>query len=63
MDCQPEQQQGLFDLIRAELEVLHGKVRVVEAVELAEHPGSWVSAVKLRLLVRNKMNKTLEETR
>lgn len=63
IDCPPDTQQSLFDLVRAELEVLHGKVRVVEEVELPDHPGSWVSAGKLRLLERQKMKETLEETK
>ncbi len=60
IDSPPETQQSLFDLIRAELEVLHGKARVIEEVELPEHPGSWVSADKLRLLERKGRSETEE---
>jgi internalin A len=63
IDSPPDTQQSLFDLVRSELEVLHGKVRVVEEVELPGHPGSWVSAGKLRLLERHHTSETLEETK
>lgn len=53
----------MFDLIRSELEILHGKVRVVEEVELSGNPGSWVSADKLRLLERKGRTETEEETK
>jgi len=48
--CPDDDRQTLLDLIRAHLTVLHGNVRVVEEVELAGHPGSWVRMKKLRLL-------------
>lgn len=63
LDCPPETQQSLFDLIRDELEVLHGKVPVVETLELSGHPDTWVSARKLRLLEDHKTAETLEETK
>jgi internalin A len=63
IDCPPDTQQSLFDLVRAELEVLHGKVRVVEAVELPGHPDTWVSADRLRLLERKGRSETEEETK
>ncbi len=63
MDGPPDAQQSLFDLIRAELEVLHGKVRVVEEVELPGHPGTWIDTDRLRLLEQNKTSETLEATK
>lgn len=63
IDCPEETQQGLFDVIRADLEVLHGKVRVVEEMELPGHPESWVRADKLRLLERKGRVEIEEETR
>ncbi|HEV7401417.1 MAG TPA: COR domain-containing protein [Chthoniobacteraceae bacterium] len=58
-----EEAQALFDIIRAHLVVLHGKVRAVEEMELAGHPDSWVSMEKLRLLERKGRNETDEETK
>lgn len=58
-----EEAQGLFDIIRAHLIILHGKVRAVEELELAGHPDSWVSMEKLRLLEREKIPETREETK
>ncbi|HEV7401291.1 MAG TPA: COR domain-containing protein, partial [Chthoniobacteraceae bacterium] len=58
-----EEAQGLFDIIRAHLIILHGKVRAVEELELAGHPDSWVSMEKLRLLEREGLQDTREETK
>ena len=58
-----EGRQSLFDLIRAHLTVLHGRVRVVEEVEMEGHPDSWVRAGKLRLLEAEGTRETKEETR
>ncbi len=56
-------QQSLFDLIRAHLTVLHGKVRVVEEVELDGHPDTWVQVVKLRRLEAKGTRETEEVTK
>jgi internalin A len=55
--------QSLFDIIRAHLTALHGKVRAVEEIELAEHPDTWVSADKLRLLEEEGTKETVEQTK
>ena len=58
-----DDQQSLFDLIRAHLIVLHGRVRVVEEVELDDHPDTWVQAVKLRRLEAKGTRETEEVTK
>ncbi len=58
-----DEQQSLFDLIRAHLIVLHGKVRVFEEVELDGHPDTWVPAVKLRRLEAKGTRETEEVTK
>ena len=63
IDAGGDDQQSLFDLIRAHLTVLHGKVRVVEEVEMEDHPDSWVRVGKLRLLEAEQTGETKEETR
>lgn len=55
-------QQSLFDIIRAHLIVLHGKVRVVEETEVDGHPGTWVKVEKLRRKEREKAAEIEEET-
>ncbi len=50
-------------MIRAHLTVLHGQVRVIEDVELDEHPDSWVPAVKLRKLEAKGTRETEEVTK
>ncbi|MEX1027048.1 MAG: hypothetical protein WD049_03435 [Candidatus Paceibacterota bacterium] len=55
-----DDQQNLFDLIRAHLTILHGKVRVVEEVEMTGHSDSWVGATKLRRF-EEKGTKEFEE--
>jgi internalin A len=62
IDSSPDAQQSLFDLVRAELEILHGKVKVLEELELPAHPGTWVSADKLRLLEQKGRHETDEPT-
>ncbi|MEK6260314.1 MAG: COR domain-containing protein [Planctomycetota bacterium] len=57
-----DDQQSLFDLIRAHLTVLHGKVRAVEEVELEGHPDTWVRVGKLRLLEAEGTQEIKEET-
>lgn len=54
------ERQSLFDLIRAHMSVLHGKVRVIEEAELDDHPDSWVRVGKLRLL-EEKGTKLVDE--
>jgi internalin A len=56
------EQQGLFDIIRAHLIVLHGKVRVVEETEVEGHPGTWVRVEKLRRKKRERTEEIEEET-
>ncbi len=63
INCPRDDQQNLFDLIRAHLTILHGKVRVIEEVELPEHPDTWVKATKLRLLETKNIAETQEETK
>ncbi|MEO1497605.1 MAG: COR domain-containing protein, partial [Planctomycetota bacterium] len=58
-----ESQLALFDLIRAHLTVLHGKVRVDEQLELADRSNTWVGAQKLRLMEASGIDQTIEETR
>jgi internalin A len=55
-------QQSLFDIIRAHLIVLHGKVRVVEETEVEGHPGTWVKVEKLRRKEREQAAEVEEET-
>ncbi|MDB5341083.1 MAG: leucine-rich-repeat protein, partial [Planctomycetaceae bacterium] len=61
IDGTPEDQQKFFDLIRAHLTELHGKVHAIEHVELENHPDSWVRASKLRLLEEEGTKETKEE--
>lgn len=61
--CPLADQQNLFDLIRAHLTILHGKVRVIEEVELEGHPDTWVKASKLRRLEEKSVNESQEETK
>lgn len=56
------EQQGLFDIIRAHLIVLHGKVRVVEETEVDGHPCTWVRVEKLRRKERERTAEIEEET-
>lgn len=58
-----DDQQSLFDLIRAHLTVLHGKVRALEEIELDGHPDTWVAAKKLRQLETKGTRKTEELTK
>lgn len=58
-----DDRQSLFDLIRAHLIVLHGRVRVFEEVELGDHPDSWVRVGKLRKLEEKGTTETEEDTR
>ncbi len=58
-----DDRQSLFDLIRAHLTVLHGKVRVVEEVELGDHPDSRVRVGRLRKLEEKGTKETDEDTR
>ncbi|HEV7403596.1 MAG TPA: COR domain-containing protein [Chthoniobacteraceae bacterium] len=58
-----DEAQSLFEIIRAHLVVLHGKVRTEEELELAEHPGTWVSMEKLRLLEQDGQRETAEKTK
>lgn len=55
-------QQSLFDIIRAHLIVLHGKVRVVEETEVEGHAGAWVKVEKLRRKERERAAEIEEET-
>ena len=63
IDGTADDRQSLFDLIRAHLTVLHGKVRVVEEVEMEDHRDSWVRAGKLRLLEEKGTKEVEEETK
>ncbi|MFM9961971.1 MAG: COR domain-containing protein, partial [Planctomycetaceae bacterium] len=63
IECPTDDRQTLFDLIRAHLTVLHGQVRVIEEVELDEHPDSWVRVGKLRRLEAKGTSETEEETK
>ena len=58
-----EERQGLFDIIRAHLLVLHGKVRAIEEVELEGHADTWVKVDKLRMLERKGKTETDEDTK
>jgi internalin A len=58
-----DDQQSLFDLIRAHLTVLHGKVRALEEIELDGHPDTWVAAKKLRQLETKGTRQTEELTK
>ncbi len=49
-----EEGQSLFDLIRAHLAVLHGKVPVVEEVRVLESPEEWVQMKALRMAERKQ---------
>ncbi len=62
IDCVPEDQQSLFDMIRAELEVLH-EGAWWRRWNCKSTPGTWVSADKLRLLERKGRTETEEETK
>jgi internalin A len=44
----PEERQSLFDIIRAHLTVLHGKVPSVEEVQALDDPEKWVEMRELR---------------
>ena len=54
IDSPDEERQSLFDLIRAHLTVLHGKVQVVEEVQALEDPEKWVEMADLRLAERDR---------
>lgn len=56
-----EEGQSLFDLIRAHLAVLHGKVPVVEEVRVSEQPEKWVPMDELRMAERED-DETLKVT-
>jgi len=43
-----EDQQSLFDIVRAHLIELHGKVSANEETEISGHPGKWINVGKLR---------------
>jgi len=49
-----EERQGLFDIIRSHLLVLHGNVRTVEETQIESHPGVWVKVARLRLEERDE---------
>jgi internalin A len=49
-----EDAQGLFDIVREHLTVLHGKVPVVEEVQVTEEPAEWVKMKELRMAEREK---------
>jgi hypothetical protein len=44
--------QSLFDIIRAHLTVLHGKVPVIEEVQALDDPEKWVPMTDLRVAER-----------
>jgi signal recognition particle receptor subunit beta len=48
IDCPEPERQGLFDIIRAHLTVLHGKVPFVEEVQALDDPEKWVEMRELR---------------
>jgi internalin A len=49
-----EMRQNLFDIVRAHLNVLHGKVSVVEEVQALDDPEKWVEMRELRMAEREK---------
>jgi len=55
------ERQSLFDIIRAHLAVLHGKVPVIEEVEALDDPEKWVSMTDLRVAEQEE-EKTLPVT-
>jgi internalin A len=46
--------QGIFDIIRAHLVVLHGMVTAVEELQISEQPAEWVRMKELRMAEREK---------
>jgi hypothetical protein len=46
--------QSLFDIIRAHLSVLHGKVPVIEEVQTHDDPEKWVPMTDLRVAEREQ---------
>ena len=46
--------QSLFDIIRAHLTVLHGKVPVIEEVQALDDPEKWVPMTDLRVAEREQ---------
>jgi internalin A len=54
IDGPTQDRQGLFDIIRAHLAVLHGKVPVVEEVQALDDPEKWVEMRELRMAERDK---------
>ena len=46
--------QSLFDIIRAHLTVLHGKVPVIEEVQTHDDPEKWVPMTDLRVAEREQ---------
>ncbi|MFA7005239.1 MAG: COR domain-containing protein [Verrucomicrobiia bacterium] len=61
MGDQSSDRQSLFDIIRAHLTVLHGKVPVVEEVQALDDPEKWVEMRELRMAERDK-DETLKVT-
>ncbi|MBI5819461.1 MAG: leucine-rich repeat domain-containing protein [Verrucomicrobia bacterium] len=61
MGDQPLDRQSLFDIIRAHLTFLHGKVPVVEEVQALDDPEKWVEMRELRMAEREK-DETLKVT-
>jgi internalin A len=57
----PEERQSLFDIIRAHLTVLHGKVPAVEEVQALDDPEKWVAMTDLRVAERDR-DETLKVT-
>lgn len=54
IDCPPQDRQSLFDIIRAHLTVLHGKVPYVEEIQALDDPEKWVPMVDLRAAEQDK---------
>ena len=48
IDCPEQERQGLFDIIRAHLRVLHGTVPFVEEVQALDDPEKWMEMRELR---------------
>jgi hypothetical protein len=44
----------LFDIIRAHLTALHGKVPVIEDVQALDDPEKWVAMTDLRVVEREQ---------
>ena len=54
MDGNREEQQALFDIIRAHLTALHGNLQATEEVQVMDQPEKWVSMPELRAAEREK---------